>query len=360
MKVALLGDVCFNGRFSPDAEGIDERIKEVAEYLHDYDVVIANLETPLCGGLKKNGYKSVHISSIEKSVKLLSKLNVTAVCLANNHIMDYGDEGVRQTITCLDSVGIDYFGVNGRAYSVGNIMVHGYCAFDTTPNFLWPWNKFRVDLADFTKVLRAVRGYRDSGYINIVSMHAGLENVDYPSGSLIRFVRLMLKESRVIFHGHHPHVIQGVEQIDGSLAAYSMGNFCFDDLYSDDGKIVVRQLEVNKQSFILGLEIDQSGIVSYECVGLSFLGKRLVLNSRSAKERLDRLSHELKIKSRKDIDVERKVQLAEVSRRRLKTRNSLWYLRRLTLRSVALVGQKLIYRYFQRRNFRRFEAFIKE
>ena len=87
MKIALLGDIAFFGKNSiKKNSSLFNYYKDVKCYLADYDIVIANLETPFNDSSKPYGYKSAYIDSDIENVEILKYLGVSIVNLANNHI----------------------------------------------------------------------------------------------------------------------------------------------------------------------------------------------------------------------------------------------------------------------------------
>ena len=78
----------------------------------------------------------------------------------------------------------------------------------------------------------------------------------------------------MVLHGHHPHVIQGIEEYNSSLIAYSLGNFCMDDIISKSVKgLKVTQEKSNKESFIWSLEIENNIIISHKVIPIVDNGK---------------------------------------------------------------------------------------
>jgi poly-gamma-glutamate synthesis protein (capsule biosynthesis protein) len=70
-----------------------------------------------------------------------------------------------------------------------------------------------------------------------------------------------------VLYGHHPHVLQGVEEAKDSLFAYSLGNFCFDDVYTNkSSEPLVKMTNNNKESAILSLEYKDSKLIRHEMI----------------------------------------------------------------------------------------------
>lgn len=104
----------------------------------------------------------------------------------------------------------------------------------------------------------------DAGFYNIVSIHSGDEQVNYPSVEDIKLARHLACVCPFTYYGHHPHVAQGIEFYKNSLIAYSLGNFCFDDVFDPNGNLLVKQSANNKTSFILEVEIFDCELARYD------------------------------------------------------------------------------------------------
>src|SRR5690606_1761182 len=102
MRIALLGDIAFYGKYSINGNpSARDYFSEAAEYLEGFDYVVGNLEAPFIAEGKTMGAKSAHIKSDPVNVELLKLLSINVVNLANNHLFDYGREGYRTTTQLL-------------------------------------------------------------------------------------------------------------------------------------------------------------------------------------------------------------------------------------------------------------------
>lgn len=262
MRIALLGDIALLGKCADL-----DYFKEICSYLAGFDYVVGNLETPFSAKKKTNGAKSAFICADPSSVNILNALHLDAVTLANNHMFDYGKEGYELTKKLLNEVDISWFGTEGkdlRLEKAGNkIAFSGFCCYSSNPlccvrNGVYGVNAYNVDT-----VRNIVRENDAEGYLNIVAVHSGIEHVNYPSRDHIRAARLLAEECPYVYYGHHPHVVQGVEEYKGSLIAHSLGNFCFDDVYADATASIplVELTENNRTGMIQELTIENNKVV---------------------------------------------------------------------------------------------------
>lgn len=117
---------------------------------------------------------------------------------------------------------------------------------------------YGVNAYDVRKVEKCLTHNSNEGFLNIVAVHAGKEHVNYPSIEHIRAARQLAKKADYVYYGHHPHVIQGVEEYGGSLIAHSLGNFCFDDIYTkaSGSKPLITLSDNNRHGAILELTVE--------------------------------------------------------------------------------------------------------
>lgn len=140
MKIAFLGDIAFDSSFDlvNNPKAIDG-INNVGKYLNEFDLVVANLESPFTLNFNRGPAKSAYLGSHPENVRLLKLLNVGMCNLANNHMMDYGQEGKDTTIDVLNSAGIKYFGINDNSIIIefGNnrLAFNGYCCYSANPGY---------------------------------------------------------------------------------------------------------------------------------------------------------------------------------------------------------------------------------
>ena len=115
-------------------------------------------------------------------------------------------------------------------------------------------------------VISLTKSAAKNGFFNIVGVHAGTEHVNYPSLDHVRAARKLSEACPYVYYGHHPHVIQGVETYKDSLIAHSLGNFSFDDTYTDTSgdKPLVTLTEQNRTGVVLELTIDKNEVTAWK------------------------------------------------------------------------------------------------
>lgn len=274
MRLALLGDIALFGHCSTP-----EYFKKISDYLSSFDYVVGNLETPFSKQKKTNGAKSAYICAEPSTVAILKQLHINAVTLANNHMFDYGVEGYELTKKLLDNAGIKWFGTEGKEFwreIQGNkLSFAGFCCYTTNPLKCVPYGEYGVNAYNIEVARSFISKSNAMGYLPILAVHAGLEHVNYPSVDHICAARQLTEMGNYVYYGHHPHVIQGVEEYKGSLIAHSLGNFCFDDVYTSVSKDnpLIELTKNNRTGMVLEITIDGGKVVNWK-EQVIYIGKR--------------------------------------------------------------------------------------
>lgn len=223
-QLAIVGDVFLKTK-SNDKSPFSGQI---SEFLKTIPCAILNLETVL-SPIIQSKEKAVTLYTNPDNVNYLNEIGIKAVNLANNHVFDQGKDGFYSTISILDNAGINYFGVikDGKQQPYilevdgNNIGFLGYSLESgerlegVAPINL---NLIRDDINS----LKLVNVNRI-----IVNLHWGEEYVFYPSPIQQKMAREIIDMGTDVIIGHHPHVVQGIEEYKHGVIFYSIGNFNF-------------------------------------------------------------------------------------------------------------------------------------
>lgn len=344
MKLILLGDMAFFGRCSlssnPNAR---EYFADVAKRLAQADYVVGNLETPFSIKKKIHGAKSAYICSDVENVALLKMLHVNAVTLANNHMFDYGKEGYETTKKVLTENGIAFFGSEGKSLCFdiedNHLAFEGFCCYTTNPLQTVPYGKYGVNEYDLTSAEERLAKHDAEGRLSILAVHAGLEHVNYPALDHVKAARKLAGKHKYIYYGHHPHVAQGLEIHQGSLIGYSLGNFCFDDIWTsaNNKSPLVSLTENNRSSFILEIEIKHNEIVGYQITPIYIGRDKLHIGRGTAAEDLKKYMLPIDSMSYDEYNRMRNEILGSRIKERKAQRNLTWYLKRLKPRYLRIL-----------------------
>jgi gamma-polyglutamate biosynthesis protein CapA len=207
------------------------------------DAVVVNLEDPLTTS-SINYKKTVPLKANPIYAPLLKKNNIIVACLANNHIMDYGDTGLTDTINALKSNGINYTGagdnldqatqpvylnIKGRKIAILNFLDNStFTEFLPSEMPGATINSPGYAPADWNIIKKRIDESKQNSDITIVVFHYGNEYSTTPNPSQIELSHECIDEGADMVIGSHPHVIQKIESYKGKPVFYSLGNFVFD------------------------------------------------------------------------------------------------------------------------------------
>ncbi len=336
MKLALLGDIGLFGNNTIERNIDLSKYDVIKDKLSEFDYVVGNLETPLTDSEKVVGGKSAYIKGACQDVGILKYLGITHVSLANNHMFDYRKKGLEDTIKVLGEQGIEWYGVKKqKAYICsddGNVDLYGYCCFSTNGKGMGQY----VDFLDYKQVKSDIETSERVNHIPLLSIHWGQEHVHYPNYDHVRFSRIICQSHEVIIHGHHPHVIQGIEKEEKSLIAYSLGNFCFDDVYTSKSESPLVSLSTdNRQSFILSLEIKNNHISNTQIIPFEFDEKGYIINN-SILNKIEKWSAFLN-SDYEEYERRRSEDLNRYLNSRKKMRDIKWYVKRMNIDLLKMI-----------------------
>ena len=179
------------------------------------DLTLVNFEGTLTEETKKKE-KKFNFKAPADYADILTLGGVEAVNVANNHTLDYGEKGRQDTVANLEAAGLVVSG-NGQ---LGIFEQHGVRVGMT--GYCFPYKNGKKDISKDVKALR------EAGcQIVIASFHWGSEYRADFTGEQRAIGRAALKAGADVVVGHHPHVVQGIEQQDGRYILYSLGNLVF-------------------------------------------------------------------------------------------------------------------------------------
>lgn len=182
------------------------------------DMTLVNLEGVLTLSEQINEGRTYNIKGDPEYVKILTAGSVEAVSMGNNHRLDYGEEGSRDTVEALESEGIVYaYDNNIGIYETKGIRI-GYVSV----------NEASQGKAVEKIMQNGINKLKEEGVDLILACcHWGTEREYYPEEYQQTFGRLCIDWGADLVIGHHPHVLQGIEEYQGKYIIYSLGNFCF-------------------------------------------------------------------------------------------------------------------------------------
>lgn len=245
LRVVFVGDINFGRSVAREylftGRG-PEIFAGVRHSLRAADITIGNLESIILDrGRHADTTNSPVFAGPIDAIPLLLDAGFDAVGTANNHAWDFGRSGLLESIGHLDRAGIPHTGTGatlGDALRPVVVRRNGWtvAVFSLTYIFNYPDltvighpAECCVAWADTARLASRIRTVRDSTRADLVlvSLHAGLEYIPLPPGDVVGVARALVRSGADAVIGHHPHVPQGMEYVDGKPIIYSLGNFVF-------------------------------------------------------------------------------------------------------------------------------------
>ena len=209
----------YSGSFDDEAQknGLPYFVAELDNVFKEDDFTTVNLETTLTNATQK-AQKKFRFKGDPSYAQILHLGGIEAVNIANNHIFDYLEKGYQDTKATLESQNIPYFGYDDsmvqevKGLKIGAV---GYEGWEDNP--------------ETREIVKAgINGLREKGAdIVLVHFHWGIEREYVPMQSQRTLAQFAIDSGADLILGHHPHVIQGIEEYKGKFIVYSLGNFMF-------------------------------------------------------------------------------------------------------------------------------------
>jgi D-alanyl-D-alanine dipeptidase/poly-gamma-glutamate capsule biosynthesis protein CapA/YwtB (metallophosphatase superfamily) len=238
LVISAVGDCVIGAdtRFKYQGSFFDEFAKQNEHYgyffsgvkniLANDDLTIANLESALTDYKQKpdksHQERAFFFKAPPRFAKILKEGSIEAVNLANNHSFDYLEKGFSDTKASLRETGINYFGYEDKAIITIKGRKIGLLGYNT----YGPLEK-GLDLSVLKQqIQKDLSAIKESADLIIVSFHWGEEYNDViPEQKLLG--RYAIDHGADLVLGHHPHIIQEIENYNGKYIVYSLGNFVF-------------------------------------------------------------------------------------------------------------------------------------
>jgi len=254
IRVAAVGDVMMGTTFPepilPPEDGAT-LFRAVAPLLAGHDVVFGNLEGPLteldrspkCPKPRRGGRPCFAFRTPPRYAARLAEAGFTAVNVANNHSLDFGMEGLDNTLEVLDAAGIE--AVGGERVAVfdvagKSVAVAGF-SYSLRTRYVNP-------IRDIDAARKIVAELKEMYDLVVVSFHGGAEGaramrvadaeeefMGENRGNVVRFARAVVDAGADLVLGHGPHVPRAIEVYRGKLIAYSLGNFAVYSMFNVKG-----------------------------------------------------------------------------------------------------------------------------
>ncbi|MDZ4727444.1 MAG: CapA family protein [Leptospira sp.] len=237
-KIWVGGDVMFNWGVRDAMKGEDPLLpfRSFTSLLYNMDYRMLNLETPILHKSPNlDKLKSYVFYGVKSDLRVLTALQIDGVFLGNNHTMDLGESGLKDTLLSLSESKISYAGAGNTeeeahiplSFSKDGYEYRTYSFSDTGETRLFATPKgpgaayFKVGTAE-----RLIKK-KKSNQVNLLSVHWGVEYSPEPTEVQRKTAKYLVGAGYQVILGHHPHVPQGIEVFPKGIVIYSLGNFLF-------------------------------------------------------------------------------------------------------------------------------------
>jgi len=238
MKILIAGDFCPQNRVASLFEKQDyySVLSEVQPIVKRADYSVVNFECPICDGNESPISKcGPNLKCTEKGLAAVKWAGFNCVTLANNHFLDYGEEGVRLTLSkCIDynidTVGggetlkeaarVLYKVIDNRTLAIINCCEHEFSIASDNSAGCNPLNPIQQ--------YYSIKEARNKADYVIVIVHGGHEHYPLPSIRMQETYRFFIDAGADAVVNHHQHCYSGYEKYNGKPIFYGLGNFCFD------------------------------------------------------------------------------------------------------------------------------------
>ncbi len=251
ITITFTGDVTLGGedwnRDQPtsfdtyyDTYGPEYFLSNMKDFFAEDDLTIVNLEgvltdnmqlRPVDKGRGTDPGDGYWFRGRTEFTRVLTSSSVEVASIANNHIEDFGDPGIQDTVNALESAGIEWFGTRDRNtnptekfffYEKDGVTIAfmslywvDYAIGDVNGNGNW--------------MSEQIKAIRESGQADAIVciLHGGQEYGRHRTRPQTMFTSMAYRAGADLVITHHPHVVMGMDVFDDMTAFYSLGNFCF-------------------------------------------------------------------------------------------------------------------------------------
>ncbi len=235
------------------------------------DFNVGNLESPFSGRDDYRNADEFIFNAPTWSLPGLIQHNFKILSVANNHSLNQGLDGLLYTKSALEKSGTQVVGGGtnddeawqGKVFSVKGVRV-GFIA----ANYFG--QSYLADLRQTDKLQSSIKELKTRSDFIVVLMHAGEEYTKNPNEQQINFARASIDNGADLVIGSHPHWIQPIEEYQGKYIFYSLGNFIFDQMWSQE----------TTEGLMLKISLEKAGSCAYDS-RLSPTGQQQVVCSDS-------------------------------------------------------------------------------
>lgn len=212
--------------------------EKTTDFLKTADLTIINLEAPLVKNCPVTDTGMIFCGD-PRFIEGLTFAGIDVVTLANNHASNWGKEGIDQTTLLLNQNGILVTGINNIVYKTIKGVNFSFIGFNGVSPFV-----SELSIIDKAEIENKVKEAKETADLVVVLYHWGKEYASFPTADLsvspfdpVEIGRFTIDCGADLVVGSHPHIIQGYETYKGKPIFYSLGNFIFDQMWSEETRI---------------------------------------------------------------------------------------------------------------------------
>lgn len=238
-KIIIGGDTCPSGKTEEAFIAANRKaiLNDASSIIEGADYFVVNLECPLIEEYSPIEKDGPVLGSDITAIKGIKAIGIDAVNLANNHILDHGEIGLRSTIKACEDFKIDNFGaskdlenakkpllktINGKRFCFMGVAEH---EFSIASDDSWGANP-----SNPIDVVRTIKKYSNDFDHLIILVHGGKEYYRYPNPRLQDFCRFLVEEGADAVICQHSHCAGTYEYYMDKPIVYGQGNFIFENL----------------------------------------------------------------------------------------------------------------------------------
>ncbi|MFC1600469.1 CapA family protein [Patescibacteria group bacterium] len=229
ISLFIAGDVMLGRTVMGKSYELDDfsyPFRKVSDVMRESDITFVNLENPI---VESCPFREIGLifCATQEMLDGLTFSGVDVVNLANNHTLNYGRSGLNETLEYLKAKNILVTGVEYLITLKRNGVVFGFLGFDKSEQVNPKLTQDEVDL---------IVSSDKKVDILVVSMHWGVEYQDKALPGVRSLAKDIVGYGADLIVGHHPHWVQDWEYIESKPVFYSLGNFVFDQMWSERTK----------------------------------------------------------------------------------------------------------------------------
>lgn len=296
MRVLIAGDFCPKNQLATIIEASDfsSAFGKVKEIITKVDYAIVNFESPVTQGNEAPIIKyGPNLRCTEKGIEAIKWAGFDCVTLANNHFLDYGRQGVENTLRacshyCIDAVGGGvnlqeasktlYREVAGKNLAIINCCEHEFSIATETTAGSNPLNPIQQ--------YYAIQEAKNKAEYVLVIIHGGHEHYQLPSTRMQDLYRFFIDIGVDVVVNHHQHCFSGIEIYKGKPIFYGIGNFLFDTKNKNISNTWY-------EGYMVLLEFEEDNI-KFEVVPYRQCSEELIVCPLSRKDEIDKFDLQLK------------------------------------------------------------------